>query len=600
MLSFMQQNAICHTKGPARVLAGPGSGKTFTIIQRLNYLINTLSVSPDEILCITFTKASAIEMQQRYQMQMTITDTGSVCFGTVHSICYHILKESGKFRQYSLIDESKKRKLLAMILQNKGLYDYNNFTIISEFLYAIGRKKNDLPYREDNSIPAKEFEEIYQEYLQALCERKLFDFDDIINNALLLLTTNETIREKWQHQFSYLMVDEFQDINHTQYQLIKLLAMPQNNLFVVGDDDQAIYGFRGAAPDIMKQFEKDFPDAGLLYLTENYRSKEAIVALAEKIISENQNRIPKRLIPKKQGGIVNICYEETRKAEEAKLIYDILNSKEIISQSALIVRTNIEAMQYTGLLKAHRIPVKERIPLPGTLSKEHFIKEDFMAFLRFCKEGRKRIDFMKIMNKPERYLSRQALISEVVTQKDLLAFYKNNAQMQEKIKQLFVHFQKAESMSFSMSIRYFRNVIGYDTYLKECASSQMAYEEFIRVADELQLLCKKQKNRESCESFFKRMEQESVHDTSKATDSDGISVITMHGAKGLEFLQVFLPDVNEGVIPAKRCKSIESIEEERRLLYVAVTRAKNNLYIYYTKERGRNPSRFINHKEILK
>ena len=602
MTNDMQQNAIRHTMGPARVLAGPGSGKTFTIIQRLHFLINSFHIPPKQILCITFTKAAAVEMQNRYQSQIENIDiniSGSVSFGTVHSICFRILKESGKFLHYSLIQEPHQRQLVEQLLLNKGVPEYNNFAMITEILHAFGRKRNGLPYREEDCLPKEQFEEIYREYTIALTERQLLDFDDIIIKTKDLLIQNEATRKKFQNRFSYIIVDEFQDINETQYEVIKLLSLPRNNLFVVGDDDQAIYGFRGALPNIMKHFNEDFPDAKDYYLTYNYRSCEKIVSFAERIISMNTNRIPKHFIPKKEGGFVNIYYEETRKEEEITIITHLKGlQQKVLESSALIVRTNVEATQYIRLLQTHQIPVKDYSEKTKNQHLYHFIKQDFEAFLSFCKEGRKRSDFIKIMNKPEKYLSRQSLVNEKVTIQELLNYYRNNQKMQITIKQLFERLQKAENMSFSMAIRYFRNIIGYDNYLKSYSKNTQEYEEFLKIADELQLLCKFQKGNESCKSFWQRIEREYENlntESKKSKVKNGISVITMHGAKGLEFSQVFLPDVNEGIIPSRQCHSKESIEEERRLLYVAVTRAKEVLSIYYTKERGRRPSRFLDY-----
>ena len=598
----MQQNAIRHTMGPARVLAGPGSVKTFTIIQRLHFLINSFHIPPKQILCITFTKAAAVEMQNRYQSQIENIDINiseSVSFGTVHSICFRILKESGKFLHYSLIQEPLQRQLVEQLLLNKGVPEYNNFAMITEILHAFGRKRNGLPYREEDCLPKEQFEEIYREYTIALTERQLLDFDDIIIKTKDLLIQNEATRKKFQNRFSYIIVDEFQDINETQYEVIKLLSLPRNNLFVVGDDDQAIYGFRGGLPNIMKHFEEDFPETKAYYLTYNYRSCEKIVSFAERIISKNTNRIPKHFIPKKEGGFVNIYYEETRKEEEITIITHLKGlQQKVLESSALIVRTNVEATQYIRLLQTHQIPVKDYSEKTKNQHLYHFIKQDFEAFLSFCKEGRKRSDFIKIMNKPEKYLSRQSLVNEKVTIQELLNYYRNNQKMQITIKQLFERLQKAENMSFSMAIRYFRNIIGYDNYLKSYSKNTQEYEEFLKIADELQLLCKFQKGNESCKSFWQRIEREYENlntESKKAIVKNGISVITMHGAKGLEFSQVFLPDVNEGIIPSRQCHSKESIEEERRLLYVAVTRAKEALSIYYTKERGRRPSRFLDY-----
>ncbi len=602
----MQQKAICHISGPARVLAGPGSGKTFTIIHRINHLVKEANIIPDKILCITFTKAAALEMQERYfkleKQNGHLPE--NVQFGTIHSIGYHILKESGEFRQYSLIKESDKRKFLEIILLNKGLPEYATQGTISHILDAVGRKKNGLSYIQEELLEEECFEAIYKDYLGFLKERQLFDFDDMIANCLKLFENNIVLKRKWQERYSYLLVDEFQDINEVQYRLIQVLAAPQNNLFVVGDDDQSIYAFRGAAPGIMKQFESDYPQALLLQLTENHRSCQKIVSFSNKIIAQNIQRINKKSIAKKCGGEVSIIYRETRKAQELQIINDIKKlTEQELSKSALIVRTNSEVSQYISLLKTHKIKIREKQQKSKNLLC-HFIREDFQAFLQFCQEKPKRSDFLKIMNKPEMYLARQALTKEEVYEPDLLQYYSRNPQMQEKIKILFKHFEYVREMSFFTSIRYFRNIIKYDDYLRKKAVNIREFEMFKETADELSELMKLQKSGEKCEAFFERLENliiegadVSLRPNSSEQDNNfaqGISVITMHSSKGLEFNHVFLPDVNEGVIPGKQCKVKESIEEERRLLYVAITRAEEFLSIYYTKERGRKPSRFLN------
>ena len=253
------------------------------------------------------------------------------------------------------------------------------------------------------------------------------------------------------------------------------------------------------------------------------------------------------------------------------------------------------------ILKKNKIPVKETKLTKHNQCHNHFIQKDFEAFLNFCKNGHKRSDFLIIMNKPEMLLSPRALTEEIVTLQSLECFYKNNNEMLTKIRRLFTHYNKAEKMTFSMAIRYYRKIIGYDFYLKQHSKDSSEYEEYLHIADRLQNICKYQKQGEKSFCFWQRMKQEiSTKETQEQTQiTNGISVITMHSAKGLEFSHVFLPDVNEGIIPGKHCESKEQIEEERRLLYVAVTRAIDAITIYFTGERGRKPSRFLTGEKII-
>ncbi len=595
--SDVQLKAICHVSGPARVLAGPGSGKTFTIIQRLSYLVNEIKISPEQILCITFTKAAAYEMQSRYQSLTDVKEgqEHDVVFKTIHGICYQILKESGEYRNYSLISELNKRKIIETVLKNKGLFKELSNGIATELLDAVSRKKNAMSYLADALICEDMFDDIYKEYQLMLQDRKLLDFDDLITECNKLFMSKSACLKKWQERFGYILVDEFQDVNQTQYELIKRLALPQNNLYVVGDDDQAIYGFRGAMPSIMRHFKEDFPNARELFLSENYRSGNKIVEFAGEVIRKNKQRIEKKIVCKKTGGIINIVCKDTEREEEIKLIEDInkLTEKER-SNSAVILRTNREVLRYRTLFAENNIKTKENMKKETNLFA-HFIAQDMKAFLCFCREGYKRCDFLNIVNKPEMFLSCRGVVNECVTEKELMQYYSKNMDMQKKIKRLFVHYKKIENLQAKSAVRYIRKVVGYDAYLKEKAHNIHEFNEYIKIAEQLMMIMAEHHTGEKIQDFFDRMEKKYRGEFKDYENNDktGISVITMHSAKGLEFDAVFLPDLNEGVMPGRQCMNQESVEEERRLLYVSVTRAKKYLMIYYTKERRRKPSRFI-------
>lgn len=593
--SEMQLKAIRHVTGPARVIAGPGSGKTFTIVQRLLNLIIHHHVDPDTILTITFTRAAALEMQTRYLKETEKNPVfksieKSVHFGTFHSISFAILRESDLIRGFSLIKESEKRKIMEIILKNRKAAKTVEYDMISGVLDAVSRKKNCCEMTQyPSDLTEEEFENIYSLYVDMLDQQKLLDFDDMLLLCLKNLKENSSFCRKWQARFQYLLVDEFQDINEIQYQIIRLLAKPQNNLFVVGDDDQAIYGFRGASPGIMERFKEDYQEAAELFLTENYRSGSRIIELADQMIRRNEERFVKTPLPMKKGGNVRFCSRETRKEEEKSLLADLsLLSQEQLAGSAVIVRTNAEALLYTALLKQNRVPVRERRTGKGNPAKTA-VAEDFKAFLKFVREGNKRKDFLLIFNKPNLYLSRQALTEEVVTEKGILTYYGNNKDMCLKIKTLFKHYNTAAGLSPQLAIRYFRKVMGYDDHLRQKAGSEDP-DSLMKMADHIQELFGRMKPWEKVDEFFEKVQKDK---TDVITFSSGISVITMHGAKGLEFHSVFLPDLNEGVIPGRNCRTKTDLEEERRLLYVAITRARESLYLYYTKERNRKPTRFL-------
>ncbi len=589
--SKIQRQAITHNRGPALVCAGPGSGKTFTVIQRILYLINHYHVQSDKILVITYTKAAAKEMKERFEAESTYT---GVYFGTFHSICYNILKQSGKAAENSLISEGDKRKLLHIILNNLGMASKSGYEFLTVLQNRISKMKNITEcIRESPEFSYEEIRNIKEEYDRYLREQKLLDFDDMIVECLKLLNENEVVRRKYQQMFQYILVDEFQDINQFQYDVVKLLAAPENNIFAVGDDDQTIYGFRGAYPDIMQQFVTDFPEGIQIMLTENYRSKGEIIRLAEKMISQNQNRFIKEFHPIKNGGKIILSCFETRKEEELRMIKELsLSGLEELYHTAVLVRTNREGIQYKELFKAEGIPVQGK-----NVSQEDifhsFIMEDIAAFLSYLFCGKKRCDFIRFMNKPNRFLARAALPHEEVRQEDMEQYYVRNQEMGQVVRLFFHQLGIAEKLAPVMAITFFRKTLGYDSYLQHGAKDYREFERLCRQADQIQKSFTTYKAGMPVGNFIKLLKEKSNSGPPEETEEKGLHILTMHSAKGLEFDRVYLPDVNEGIIPGREIKTEKEHEEERRLLYVAITRAKNDLYLYYTKERNRKISRYL-------
>lgn len=608
MPSNLQRQAIEHLSGPAMVIAGPGSGKTFTIVRRILNLVQNHHIPPDNILVITYTKAAANEMKERYEKAMSSEDPayiagGSVNFGTFHSICYHILKQWGMVKADSLIRERDKRKLFQVILGNNGFAGKDSFDTITHLQNAVSRMKNlgitALRDEEMESFPALQrdftleaLSLIRKEYDCYLREQGLIDFDDMITECLTLLSSRPSALIKYQNLFQYILADEFQDINLPQYEILKLLAFPSQNLFVVGDDDQAIYGFRGATPGIMQQFLNDFRGGKKLLLTENYRSGESIVALAKQVIARNKERFKKEFYPVKTGGRVNaLCYE-TRKEEEEDLVKRLsFLSREQLTDTAVIVRTNLEGEQYGGILKACGIGVKG-VKATQTDIFHGFIMEDIAAFLSYLYEGGRRGDLLHFMNKPNRFFTRMALPEESVSLRHMEQYYCQNPQMLREARLFFRHLEIASGLQPHLAIAFFRKTLGYDRYLHEQAKDRERYEKLLAQAEQIQRLFKEYKGGQ-IRDFISSQAEKNGKASLGAIQEKGVSILTMHGAKGLEFARVFLPDVNEGVIPGRDCTSPSQLEEERRLLYVAMTRAKEELFICYTKERGRKLSPYL-------
>ncbi len=605
--SKLQKQAIDHLSGPAQVIAGPGSGKTFTIIHRILNLVYRCQVSPEKILVITYTKAAAQEMCSRYKAELNVlqksTEHEKVHFGTFHSVCWQILRQTVK-GSLSLIGESAKRELIGQILSNKGLGNQNNNDLITEVISEISRSKNlpkPIPMKHSGqeeektvcNLPYAQYLEIKKGYEQYLKEQGLIDFDDMIIQCLELLSTKHATRKQYQMQFEYILADEFQDINFPQYQVLKLLAAPKDNLFVVGDDDQAIYGFRGASPGIMKQFLEDYPMGKQFMLTENYRSGREIVALADRMICQNKNRFEKKFYPMRPEAIVNLKAFDNRKQQEDWLIQRLkqLNPAECF-HTAIILRTNMEAVQYGELLRSSNLPVLG-MQSSGAKLFENFIMEDMTSFLSFIYLGNRRCDLLRFMNKPNRFLFRDAFPTEKVMLCDLERYYRNNADHLYKIRLFWEQLKLAGRLNSFLALSLFRSTMGYDRYLKDKAFDQKQESMWLMQAKQIQTILGEYVPGTDIHRFLKEKEKTFSPKHHEDIPEKGIQLCTMHAAKGLEFDRVFLPDVNEGIIPGKRCVTKDALEEERRLLYVAITRARNELEIYYTRERGRTLSRYL-------
>lgn len=595
--SKIQKEAIQHFLGPAQVVAGPGSGKTYVIIQRILYLLDHCQISPDKILVITYTKAAAQEMQRRFEAECKGTQNLGVNFGTLHGVCYRILMDAGFCKKDSLITETRKRELFKVLLGNMGLAECAGYDMITALLHEVSRMKNLDPNAEmsfsEGSPPGLKEEQMkalmrgYQRYLE---EQGWIDFDDMIIKCLKLFMEQPALQTRYQQRFTHILADEFQDINAPQYELLKLLAMPQNNLFVVGDDDQAIYGFRGASPGIMRRFAQDYGSCRQILMTENYRSGREIVKVAEEVITKNQERFSKSFFPIRDGGSIWLSCFDTRR-EEAESMLRLLRgmTDEEKNSTAIILRTNLEAAHYRELLKRECIAVKGRKIEPGRDGLS-FITEDISAFLSYLYHGQKRRDLLCFLNKPMRYFSREAIAFEGDLREQALNYYRNNPEMKRRVEDFFDKLRLASKMHPSIAVRFFFHVLGYQKYLKQKSGSPEEEERYERRVADAALALKEGLPDENAASF---LEHAFSRENQDKKEPYGVEVITMHGAKGLEFDQVFLPDLNEGVIPGKRICNRQQLEEERRLLYVAITRARNKLYLAYTKERGRKRSRYL-------
>ena len=593
-----QLQAIKHVMGPMLLIAGPGSGKTFTITERIRYLIEEKGIEPSQILVITFTKAAASEMEQRFLNAMK-GKSYSVNFGTFHAVYFHILKQTYQYTFKNIISEKEKTEYLKQVLKN--LKEDEN-ELIEHLLNEFGKVKNSVGgienyHYEGVFVTPEEFAENYRCYKKICIQERKMDFDDMALQCWDLFRKRQDILKKWQKKFSFIMIDEFQDINLAQYAVIRLLSENSKNLMVVGDDDQSIYGFRGADPSIMKRFLKDFPEAKTVLLGKNYRCAESIIRFSGQIIQENKNRFSKMIeAGTEKKGEVSIRDFPDKESELAQLITELreYTKKGKLKDCAVICRTNKGVCEIKKALKEAKIAYigeEQRTSL-----YEHFIVKDFEDYIRFARGERTRVRFLRIMNKPSRYFTRDSICGEEISFDRMRNYYAGNSEYVKKISELEEQIEQLEKFSPYLAINYIRKAIRYDEYLKERADGS---ENLLDVADFIQ---KDAASFKSIEEWLlavekgRRQKQDRKQREKPADEGDTedkVTVITMHGAKGLEYGRVFIPDVNDGMVPYGRNLSKAEEEEERRIFYVAITRAKEKLDIFYTENDRTKPSRFL-------
>ena len=602
-----QAQAIQHTDGPCLVLAGPGSGKTLTIVNRVKYLIEKQRVRPEEILVVTFTRFAAAEMKSRLCLVMGKRDL-PVTVGTFHGIYYGILKWAYRMNQENILSETEKYQILRGVINKERMEIFDEEDFIQDIAAEIGKVKNNrIPLEEfvSEKCSADAFRNIYRNYEQHRKELKKIDFDDMLVLCYELFRSRPDVLAQWQKKFRYVLIDEFQDINRIQYDVIRMLAQPENNLFVVGDDDQAIYGFRGADSELMLGFGKDFPDAKQILLGMNYRSTANIVQNSLKLIENNVERYSKKLEANREGGSCLHIQEVKDPVEEAEYVLEEIQKckengiKE--EEIAILFRVHTDARAVVEAMVERKIPFQMKEHLPNIY--EHFIAKDIMAYFRLATGIRRRQDFLQVMNRPKRYLGRDSVAGAKVSFEDMRKFYCDKDWMIDRIDQFEWDVKMLMKMAPYAAIQYIRKRIGYDDFLKEYAfTHQINRSDLNEVLAEIEEAAKAFS---SVEEWFAHVEEYTetlkVKEKERNRPRPGVRLMTIHASKGLEFKQVFLIAANEGRIPYQKAKTDKEIEEERRLFYVAMTRAKDFLKICYVKiKNGKEvtPSRFVD--ELLK
>ena len=609
-----QDEAIKHGNGPCMVLAPPGSGKTLIVTERTRYLIEESGVRPDQILVITFTRYAAREMKERFE-RLTAGKNYPVTFGTFHSIFYGILKCAYGIGANNLMSEKESSVLLQEVIDQTDIESTpeveDEEELVRELLREVGMVKNGLCHLKDfhsKYLTQDEFAEVFRSYEHQKKELKKFDFDDMLVQCYALFRKKPEILQGWQKRFQYILIDEFQDINRVQYEVIRMLAAPRYNLFVVGDDDQSIYGFRGAKPELMLYMKQEFPSLRTISLTVNYRSTEFITGAAARVILHNDTRFYKR-VQSFRGRGQNVHVQEVLdEQEEAQYVTEEIQKK--LDQGikpgeiAVLFRAAVQARMISEILSKHRIPFEMRDYV--TNFYRHFIVKDMMAYLQLAAGKRDRSLFLTICNRPLRYLARNSMENRQVNFEDLRKFYCDKDWMLDIIDQFDVDVRMMKNMAPYAAIQYIRKKIGYDDFLKEYAEKhQISWKQLMDVMAELEERSKNFKSYDEWEIHIAKYTQELEEQQAKARKIKGerenkVQLMTIHSAKGLEFEDVFVIHANEGEIPHQKAEKKDEIEEERRLFYVALTRAKNNLCISYITQKNGNsikPSRFV--EELL-
>lgn len=597
-----QWTAISHKDGPMLVLAGPGSGKTLVITERTKHLIEQYGIHPGNILVITFTKAAAMEMKERFLKLMGIEHT-PVTFGTFHSIYFGMLRRAYGFHGGNVIREEQRKQIFREAMEKHQL-DYEDE---QEFMDGLtgeisSVKTNRIPLDHYYSMNCSDevFREIYEFYEQKLRQASLLDFDDMLVMCYELLSQRQDILNGWQEKFKYILIDEYQDINLIQYQVVKLLAGSRQNLFAVGDDDQSIYRFRGANPEIMLRFTEDYKQAETVLLDYNFRSGTEIVKKAGLVIANNQNRYQKKIQAyQEEAGVVVIKEFPSQKEENEVIIEKIRNyaAKGIPYQEmAVIYRTNLDPRLLAEKLMEYNIPFQMKDSLPNIY--EHWIAKNIVSYIHIALGSRSRREFLQVANRPNRYLNRESMIRGEIWFDDLREYYKEKGWMQDRIDQFEQDMITLKQMLPYTAVRFIREGIGYNQFLEEYAEYRKINKE--ELFDVLEILETSAKEYASFEEWFAHMEtygRELKEQAARQKDrKDSVVLTTMHSAKGLEYEIVFLIDLNEGVTPHKKALTDPDMEEERRMFYVGMTRAKKELYLYYVKERYQKKmkkSRFI-------
>ena len=626
-----QSLAVRHFTGPCMVLAGPGSGKTTVIANRIMYLTGECEVPPEKILVITFTRTAAEEMRERYRV-LAGGEQG-VTFSTFHALFFKILRYAYSYDSSNILTEEERTRFLRDAAQKAGVANFLDGDLIfalSSEISCIKNRKGEMTARPARSVGTdkKQFEEIYNEFERILRNEKKIDFDDMMLLCGRLFDEHPEILSYWQQVYEFILIDEFQDICPLQYELIKKLAAPHNNIFVVGDDDQSIYAFRGADPKMMFEFENDhkkLKEYERVTLGVNYRCSESIVDCSSNLISHNKKRYKKVLKSGKKGFLKTdtVMYREF--SDVGKETMYVVNMVENLiargideSEIAVLYRVNTQPGMLVSKLKERNIRFVIKDSVPNIY--EHWVAKNIFAYIELAgmqDTGRTydannrtvgRTDgwrelFLQIANRPTRYITRESLRRQDLSFDTLYAENRDKAYVREKLDKLKYDLAILGKLPPKAAVGYIRKAVGYDGFIKKYAEERMLDADGLyEILNELEASAAEFATyadwKKHIEEYSEALKKKTAEHKEKES---GVGLLTFHSAKGMEFDTVFIIDASEDYTPYWQAATSAEIEEERRMFYVALTRAKNRLFVLHADDRfgkKREPSRFIREAKL--
>lgn len=623
-LNERQLEAVTTTEGPVMVMAGAGSGKTKVLTTRIAYLISELGIPSTNILAVTFTNKAANEMKQRIEGMLSI-ETKYMWVSTFHSFCCRLLRLEIKAlppytSSFQILDEEDSLKVVKDIMKQAELDEFKPKEIRS----LISKSKNFTDFRIDDPRLNNIFTIVLEKYEEFMKENNALDFDDLIIKTILLFQKNPSILQKYQNKFQYILVDEFQDTNTLQYNLIFMLSARYHNIFVVGDDFQSIYSFRGAKIENINRFRRDFLETKLILLEENYRSTKEILSLANCIIEHNPNQIKKVMFSKNKEGQMPFYYNADSSYDEVMFVIDKI--KELVacgasySDFAILYRSNYISRNFEDMLVRYQIPYKIYGGLSFFARKE--IK-DIIAYLRVIVYKDDDISFRRIINEPKRKIGPKMLenLTNIANENNISLFdsiekYEGKGIALDALKKFKSVVNDIRAQLDNVKLKDLVDIIlentGYEAELKKDEDS---YEDRIGNIKELKSVLKEADefyegtNLEKLELMLSDLALRTDNENDDVDKVDCVRLSTYHQVKGLEFTNVFMVAMEEGIFPSMNCTLPSEIEEERRICYVGITRAKEKLYLtsassrfLFGQQSYMKPSRFISemNKELFK